>query len=183
MIIIIVAYAVIFVFFKQMSLQFSIKSEQQLLKSQIGALQNQLNTIKEVEEKTNILKHDMRHYIQNISVLLQSENPQAIIEFLNRLEKHFDNTSILKYCDNQVLNAILTYYIENAKKEGITVTTRLDIPEKIPVDEIELSTVFANAIENACNACRNLPDDLKKSIELTCVSKPHFVLEIANTYI
>ena len=183
MVIIIIAYAVIFVFFKQMSQQFTIRIEQQLLKSQIGALQNQLNTIKEVEEKTNILKHDMRHYIQNISALLQSGNSQATMQFINKIEKGFENTTIIKYCDNQVLNAILTYYIENAKEEGISVRTRLDIPEKISFDEIELSTVFANAIENACNACRKLPVGLNKSIELTCVSKPRFVLEISNTYI
>jgi len=183
MVIIIIAYAVIFVFFQQMAQQFTIENEQQILKSQIGAFQNQLNTIKEVEEKTNILKHDMRHYIQNISTLLQSGKSDEAVKFINKFEDMFNQTAIAKYCDNQVLNAILTYYIENAKKEGITVTTRLDIPEKIPVDEIELSTVFANSIENACNACRKLPDELNKSIQLTCVSKPHFVLEIANTYI
>lgn len=125
----------------------------------------------------------MRHYIQNISTLLQSGNPNSAIEFIGKLEKDFDNTSIKKYCENQVLNAILVYYIENAKKEGIKVFTRLDIPQKIPVDEIELSTVFANAIENACNACRKLPAQSSKLIEITCVSNPHFVLEIANTYI
>lgn len=183
MIIIVTSYAVIFVFFKQMSQQFTIESEQQLLKSQIGALQNQLSTINEVEEKANILKHDMRHYIQNISVLLQSGNSDETVKFIDKFEDMFKQASIPKYCDNKVINAILAYYIENAKKEGIAVTTRLDIPEKISVDEIELSTVFANAIENACNACGNLPDGLNKSIELVCVSKPHFVLEIANTYI
>ena len=84
MVIIITSYAVIFVFFKQMSQQFTIESEQQLLKSQIGALQNQLSTIKEVEEKANILKHDMRHYIQNISVLLQSGNSDETTKYIDK---------------------------------------------------------------------------------------------------
>lgn len=133
MVIIITSYAVIFVFFKQMSQQFTIESEQQLLKSQIGALQNQLSTIKEVEEKANILKHDMRHYIQNISVLLQSGNSDETTKYIDNFEDMFKQTDLSKYCENQVLNAILTYYIENAKKEGIAVTTRLDIPQRIPV--------------------------------------------------
>ena len=58
---------------------------------------------------------------------------------------------------------------------------RLDIPEKITVDEVELSTVFANGIENAQQACKKLPVGANKLIEIICVSNPTFVLEIANT--
>jgi len=181
--IIIITYAVISIFFYYMSKQFTIQNEQQLLKLQIGALKNQLVTIKEVEEKSNIMKHDMRHYVQSILALLQSGKSEETERFVSKIEDTLKQTDKIKYCENQVLNAILTYYIERATKEGIEVTTRLDIPEKIPVDEIELSTVFANAIENACNACRKLPGDTARTMELVCVSKQHFVLEIANTYL
>ena len=69
-----------------------------------------------------------------------------------------------------------------AKKEGITVKTRLDILAETPVDAMELSTVIANAIENARNACRCMPPGSTKTIELICVSKPHFVFECSNTF-
>lgn len=180
--IVIATYGVIAVFFHEMSKQFTMRSEQQLLKSQVGALQNQLDTIEEVEERTTILRHDMRHYIQNISVLLQSGDTDAVYEFISKYDDMFEQTKITRYCENKTLNAILNYHIECAKKDGITVKNRLDIPKKIPVDEIELSTVFANAIENARDACQRLPVGADKIIELVCVSKPHFVLEIANTY-
>lgn len=182
MVIIIIAYAVIFVFFKQMSQQFAMRNERQLLQAQVNALQSQLDTIDEVEEKTTILRHDMRHYIQNIVVLMQNGDTDAAYEFIGKFDDMFEQTKITCYCENKTLNAILNYYIEIAKKDGITVKSRLDIPKKIHVDEIELSTVFANAIENARHACLGLPDGADKIIELVCVSKPHFVLEIANTY-
>jgi hypothetical protein len=81
-----------------------------------------------------------------------------------------------------MINAVLSYYMESARKEGIQVSTRLDIPQKLPVDEMELSSALANAMENARNACRLMPPGTEPSIELVCVSRQQFVFECANTF-
>jgi Signal transduction histidine kinase regulating citrate/malate metabolism len=174
-------YGVILIFFRQMQRQFDMQSEQQLLKLQVVALQNQSKAIWESEEKTRILRHDMRHYVQNISTLLQAGDIQHAIEFTSKTGNILEEAKITKYCENPSVNAILAYHLEAAKKEGISVKTRLDMGET-PVDAMELSTVIANAIENARNACRMMPEGSAKSIELVCVSKPHFVFECSNTY-
>ena len=70
-----------------------------------------------------------------------------------------------------------------AKSEGISVDTKLDIPEKLPgIDSTELACVFSNAIENARNACRKMPDGTEKILKITCVTKPVLGFEIANSY-
>ncbi|HEX3038371.1 MAG TPA: GHKL domain-containing protein [Oscillospiraceae bacterium] len=176
-------YGIIIIFFRQEQQQFMLQNEQQLLKIQISALQNQSEAVRNAEEKITIYRHDMRHYIQNIQALLQNGDMKTVIEFLGKHDDMFQNTKVPYYCENRTINAILSYYLENAKKDGIEIKTKLDIVEKIPVDPIEICTVFANAIENAINACRKLPEGEKKIIELNCVSRPHFVFEIANTYI
>jgi sensor histidine kinase regulating citrate/malate metabolism len=124
----------------------------------------------------------MRHYVQNISALLQRGDLKPAMEFIGKTGYILEETKIPKYCENPSVNAILAYHLEAAKKEGVFVKTRLDILEEIPVDAMELSAIFANAIENARNACRRMPEGYAKSIELTCVSRPHFVFECSNTY-
>ena len=49
------------------------------------------------------------------------------------------------------------------------------------MDEVELATVFANAIENAINACQKLRPDQRR-IEVKVLSSPRFMLQISNTY-
>ena len=50
------------------------------------------------------------------------------------------------------------------------------------MDAAELSTVFANAIENAIHACSRQAPGTDKRLEIHCVSAPQFLVEIANTY-
>ena len=142
-------YWVILIFFRQMQQQFDMQSEQQFLKLQVAALQNQLDATWDIEEKTKILRHDMRHYVQNISVLLQRGDIKPAMEFIGRTGDILKETKIPKYCTNPSVNAILAYHLEAAKKESVFVKTRLDISEDIPVDAMELSAVIANAIKNA----------------------------------
>lgn len=176
-------YLVIIIYFRQAQQQFLLQSEQQLLQTQVNALISQSDAVKNAEEEIAIYRHDMRHYIQNIQALLQSGDMKTAIGFLGKYNEMFANTKVPCYCENRTINAILSYYLQNAQKEGIEVKTKLNIAEELPVDAIEICTVFANAIENAVNACRKIPEEEKKTIELICVSKPHFVFEIANTFI
>lgn len=85
------------------------------------------------------------------------------------------------HCGNPALDGILSFYLNQAKKDGIEVKASLDLPVILPVDVIELAAVFANAIEQAREMMQRLPDDRKKRLELRCLSYPRFILEIAHT--
>lgn len=178
----VVVYAVICVFFRQIQEQFAKENEQQLLKVQVIALQNQADAVLEMNEKTRILRHDARHYLHNFAALLNGGKTETARNYIDKFEDMLEQSEIPQHCENPTINAILVYYLENAKNEGIHIDTRLDIPDKLPIDEMELSTVLANAIENARHACAKMPEKAKKSLEIICVSKPNFVFEIANTY-
>jgi signal transduction histidine kinase len=177
-----IIYGVICVFFRQMQEKFAMENEQQLLKIQVTALQNQADAVLEMNEKTRILRHDARHYLHNFEALLKSGKTETAQNFIDRFEDMLEQSAIPKYCENHTINAILAYYLENAKNEGIDIDTRLDIPENLPIDEMELSTVLANAIENARHACAKMPRNAKKTLEILSVSSPHFVFEITNSY-
>lgn len=155
--------------------------ENDTLKSQVRAFQNQAELLKSSEKKLGTLRHDMRHYFSNIAALLQNGETEEVLHFLGKFDEVAEGTKLAHYCENATLNIILSFYIEKAEREGIKVNANLDIPETLPVDTIALSTVFANAIENAITACGKIPEGQERRIELTCFSSPRFVLEVANT--
>jgi len=178
----IASYGVIGVFFLHIRKQIHQATENQILKIQISALNNQLKLVTDTEERIRIYRHDMRHYIRNILTLLENDNTESAINFAKKYDVLFEHTKLINYCENTTVNAILSYYLRDLQRENIKIKCNLDIPKDLPIDAVELSTVFANAIENARNACCEVDEGEDKIIELTCRSRPNFIFEIANSF-
>ena len=86
----------------------------------------------------------------------------------------------MRWCQNSVLDAIFSSYFSQAQQQGIQVEASLAVPDKLPVDAVELSTVFANALENAIHACAELPEGNGKS-SASVSTVPRLMFEVANT--
>lgn len=176
---------VYYVIFKSLLKSYSLMEasrEKELLQTQIIALKRQSAAIQDQESRIFIYRHDMRHYLRNIKALYEKGNVDKAAAFIEQLTNKLDETQLIRYCEHDVLNALLITYLANAEQEGISITTKIDLPRSLPVDETELSIVFANAIENARNACAKVADVGARFISITCISKPQFVIEIANSY-
>ena len=182
LIIVVIAYGVIFALFGRIIRESVMRDEQQLLKIQMQAMERHADLMKENEEKVHIYRHDLRHYIANIKVLLESGNTEDALHVLGSLDEESRSTSLPYYCGDPVVNSILVYYIQKAQHEGITVETDCRLPEKLPIESSELAAVLANAIENAVHACSEIPGDRERIIRIKLISSPQLTLEITNSY-
>lgn len=153
-----------------------------MLTMQVSALRRQAAAIHANETRLATIRHDTRFYVQNIGALLQDGKPEEALRFVRQYDERILSTRRRRWCENSTLDAILNLYLEQAEQDGIAVSARLDIPEALPVDVVELSTVFANALENALIACRRQAEGEERRIELNAVTEPQFAIEIANTY-
>ena len=61
------------------------------------------------------------------------------------------------YCNNSVVNAVLSSYIGKAKQEDIRIEVKVDIPMELPIDAFDICTILANALDNAAAACCGNP--------------------------
>ena len=177
-----VVYFVIYQVFHNTYNLLKATSENDALKSQVEALQRQADAVSRNDEKIRVYRHDMRFTMQVTASMLERGDVAGALKYLGESDAKLNDTSLVHYCDNAVLDALIAYYAEKAQERNITVTAHMDLGVELPADELELSTVFANAMENAIHACGKLPEDVKRRIELTAVSSPHFCIEIANTY-
>ena len=177
----VVAYAIICIFFVQTKRRAEVESRQQLLQLQVTALGKQTEAIYESMEQTRIFKHDMRHYVKNTATLLRNGQIEKALDFLDSIDSDMEKSSLKRFCENSVVNAVLSFYAEKGQQEGIPMEMTLDIQREIAIKDTELSVVLANAIENAIHACMKIPPDQRREITVTCVSSPKFALEVANT--
>jgi two-component system sensor histidine kinase AgrC len=151
------AYFLIFRFFLQTREQIILQSEQNLLQMQVSAAQVHLEELRESQEKTIIYRHDMRHHLNLINSYLVDNNKAAAQKYITEVEKTIDSAVVEKYCNNYTVNLILCSYISKANNEQITVETQINLPKKNAVSDMDLCVIFANAIENATNACKCIP--------------------------
>lgn len=133
-------------------------------------------------ERLRQVRHDMRHILNNIISLLQDGKTDEALRFADQYRLAVERNGTKTWCENQTLNAILGYYLDQAMAEGIEVEAQLNFPETLPVDVVELSVCLSNAVENALHACRKQPDGAVKRLLMTSIMEPQFTIEIANTY-
>lgn len=133
------------------------------------------------EERIRIERHDLRHRFKSILAMLEQEKYDEALEYIRSSTKFFDERKTERYCKNPIVDAVLSTFFKDAADNNIRVEHSLAIPNELPVDPTELSIVFANALENAINACKKLPDS-ERVIRCKYVTSPHHMFQISNPY-
>ena len=135
----------------------------------------------EDQEAFRIERHNFRHKIDSIATMIEGKQYDEVIEYLQKYHKTLDETKVKRYTTNAVIDSILASYLQKAESNQIKITTSIKLPDTLPVDEVGLSVVFANAIENAINACMKLsPED--RYIEVQAITYPCFMIQISNSF-
>ncbi|MDE7360363.1 MAG: GHKL domain-containing protein [Oscillospiraceae bacterium] len=110
-------------------------------------------------EATREYRHDMRHHLAVIEGLAKQGENDKIVEYTSNLNGSFGKLEGMSYCKNPEVNAILSEYIGRAESAGCRITQSLMLPEMLPFEENDVCLVLANTIDNAINACSELPEE------------------------
>lgn len=153
----------------------------QILSTQTMMLTQQVAQQRQSDDRMRIYRHDLRHKLRTISQLLENGYLSEAQTYLKNTEDSLDTLTVKHWCTNPILDAVFSSYFRQAEAAGIRLETQLSITDTLPVDPAELSTVFANALENAINACQELPQP-QRFIRCKCLSSPQFMFHISNSY-
>ena len=135
-------------------------SSEGVLKDQLIDMQReQYKRFMENAEAEKAYRHDLRHQFAVIRQYNESGEPDKLSEYLDRLTGGLPASEKI-YCKNYAANAIASHYIAMAESEGVTVETRLDIPENAgDIPDMDLCVIMGNLLENAVEACRRAKED------------------------
>lgn len=103
--------------------------------------------------------HDTRHHLIAVDSLARTGDCAAVSQYVERLIANYGHQIVKRYCENTVANAVIGGYIDIAENKGIAVTSEIDLPGNIHIDDYELCILFGNTIENAIEACERIPAD------------------------
>ncbi len=162
-------------------LYYEARNRQDLLAAQVSGLEGRMTAARAAEEAVRIERHDLRHKLLTVEDMIERGEKENALSYIHTLQGEVEYVKPEKWCADPLLDAVFSSYFAQARQQGIRVRARLALPEKLPVDPAELSTVFANALENAIRACAALPED-RRELVCTCISHPSLMFEIANPY-
>lgn len=115
------------------------------------------------EEALSRQRHDLRHHLTAVREL--AGDNRKLQDYLSALEEKIPKKGE-RFCENSVVNAVISHYASVCEQEGIELSARLAVPNtSVQSADSDLCVVFSNLLENAAEACSRM-DTGKKYIRL-----------------
>ena len=124
-----------------------LRQENQLLSLQ----QQRYENLKTAIEEARQARHDMRHHLNHISMLAEENDMETLKAYLAQTVSRIPDLD-MHFCENRAADSVLGYYCALAKREGIPFSAQIDLPQTLPVDELDMCLVLSNLLENALEA-------------------------------
>ena len=138
-----------------------LQQENQFLSMQ----QQRYESLKAAIEEARQTRHDMRHQMNQLSALAEAGDLDGLKAYLAKTVSRIPELD-MSFCENRAADSVVGYYCALAKREGIPFCAKLDLPQTLPVDEIDMCLVLSNLLENAFEASlRTAP--ARRKIEVT----------------
>lgn len=147
------------------------------------AMQNlQYENLQEKIADARRAKHDVRHHISLMQEYVRNKEYDKLEKYLNSYQQSLPDDTLISFCENKAVNAVMLYFAQAAKNADIDYDVKAVIPEKIAIDETDLSVLFGNLIENAIDACKAESSDNKKIVIRVMTDEYTLCLGIENTF-
>ncbi|MBE7003327.1 MAG: sensor histidine kinase [Ruminococcaceae bacterium] len=122
-------------------------------------------------EATAEERHNFKQSVRTMRELAEAGDLEALRRYLDAFGASIPSNDVLHICDNRAVNALLNYYAQAAKREGVELNYHVELPERVGASEVDLCGMIGNLLDNAMYACRTLPEG-KRWAELN-ITMPH----------
>lgn len=152
-----------------------------LAKMRVEQGERQYKDMMENIEKISIIRHDLSHHFRVIADYCNTRQYEKIQGYLEQINFKETAKQLDIYCANHAANVILGYYAREAGECGAEFSCAADLPDGVPKDEMDLSIILGNSLENALEACRKVTG--KRSIDFKMrYSGGKLIISIENSY-
>lgn len=157
--------------------------ENEYLENYAFRLKQEADHLRGQEAETAVFRHDLRHYLRQIKAYVDAGEIEEVNAVIRQLDQKVLEITPKRYCDNLAVNGVIAYCSMAAEREGVKLTTDVEVPQHLPINEFEFATVISNLLENAVNAAIRVPDPKKRCVSISAHGvKGQMMLEIKNTY-
>lgn len=181
--IITLTYVIISIVISSVNQKIQSEYKYKLVDAQIELQKQNYKSLNQSIENYNAFKHDVRHHLIAIKLMIDAENYTAASEYMEKFCEIEGTQDIDVLCNNFTIDSILKYYMSNALNYNVDFKVNVNIPQDINIDNFDLAVVIGNCVENAIEACGKIIGKDKKYIDIKAEIKGfNLILIIKNSF-
>jgi two-component system sensor histidine kinase AgrC len=141
--------------------------EQRLLVMQVNQAAKELSGLRQSQTQAAIYRHDLRHHLRYLEICIREGKSNDALTYIQNISQAIDASQVVRYCENETVNLILSSYAAIAGESGI----RFDAKVTLGADDykntpsVDLCVILGNILENAILACESVTGEKYISIE------------------
>lgn len=158
--------------------------EIQLLEYQISEQRKHQQVLLDKQNELRRQRHDLRHQLTVIRDYNLENRREELNSFIESLIADIPTNNETRYCENDAVNAVITYYASVCAESGLKPDIQIAVPGRVPgISDKALCIIFGNLLENAIEACNRMEPESKKFIRLkSVVHMDMLVVTMENSY-
>lgn len=125
------------------------------MKEQILLQKKQYEFYLQKREAERIFRHDARHRDSILISYLENGDVEGAKEFLKKELAEIEKNAKIPFCENTLINAVLSEYRTKAEQEGLEFSARIQMPKELACDEAEFCVMLSNLLENSLDAAKS----------------------------
>jgi len=160
----------------ELQMKFEVKTLQNMLNWQYANYQIAQQSIDMVNQKY----HDLKHQIAILRAEVDSKESMA---YLEQMENEIKIYEAQNKTGNKILDTVLTGKNIYCQSSGINLTVVADGLALDFMEPMDISTLFGNALDNAIESVRKLPEEEKRLIHVAVTRQRDFLrIRVENYY-
>ena len=161
-------------------------------KQQLSDMTEHVRELEQLYDGIKGMRHDINNYVADMEQLLQiGEDSEQLPEHVKReaaqylynMQQAASGLALQFSTGNPVTDVILNRKGQICAQENILLSGELLYPNHLTIEAFDLGIVLNNALDNAIEACRKLPQERKREVRFRGYVKGRmFFLVVENTY-
>ena len=123
---------------------------------QLAQAVRQIDAMRESQDLASRYRHDLRHHLQYVLNCIENDQEDEAKKYISTICEEIEAQKVQRYCENDAVNLILSAFVGQAKKAGVTMQVLGYLSDFILASDSDLCVLLSNALENALHACAPL---------------------------
>ena len=176
-------FVFILIYYNEAQKEKNAQWERDMIAEELKQAKAEFDTFSRMQEQTRRYRHDMRHHLTLLQGLAAKGDIEKIIRYLQTAESDLEAFTPIRYCENETVNLLLSFFETTAKQAGVVLSAEVDLPKSLSISDTELCSLLSNSLENAITAAGTISIPKKRvvSVRIT-VYKEKLLLCIENPY-
>lgn len=137
---------------------------------------------KEAQDNTRLFRHDIKNNLLCLNELLKNNSYTEAQNYLNELLNEVEGLSPKFVTGDEILDSIISAKVGVMNRENIQFSLDGVIPGGLILKPIDTCTIFANALDNAIEACQKINDTASRRIAIEIKHTEQFhLIRITNS--